>query len=330
MSDTVEVSDVLGARSRIAGLVQRTPTVLSPSLSELAGCDVYLKWELMHPTGAFKIRGAANKLLSLSDEERKRGVATFSTGNHGMSVAFVARRLGVRATVCVSERVPKNKTDALLRFGAEVDVFGKSQDEAEAHCYVLERDRGLVVIKPFDDPIVIAGQGTIGLELLEELPELASVLVPLSGGGLISGIALAVKANNPRCRVIGISMEHGAAMHESLRRGRPVAVEEVESLADSLLGGVGQDNRYTFELVKRLVDDTRLVSEDAIAEAMAFLFREHRIAVEGAAAVGVAALLRGVVKPVGGPVALVVTGNNIAADAFLAATKPYLTLPRQS
>lgn len=330
MNGVPSVSDIWTARSRIGQLVGRTPTLMSRALTERLGSAVFLKWEIMHPTGAFKIRGAANKLLSLTAEESSRGVAAFSTGNHGMSVAYVASRLGMPATVCVSERVPRNKIEALRRFGATVEVSGKGQDEAEAHCYDLERERGFVVVKPFDDPLVIAGQGTIGLELMEDLPGVMTVLVPLSGGGIIAGIALAVKANSPGSRIVGITMERGAAMYESLRAGAPVAVEEVETLADSLLGGIGENNRYTFDLVKRLVDETVVVPEDAIAEAMAFLFREHRVAVEGAAAVGVAALLRGIVRPAGGPTAVVLTGSNVDVQGFLAATRPYLTSPTPS
>ncbi len=322
--DLPNAADVWRARSRIAAIVRPTPTLPSLALSEKVGREVFLKWETMHPTGAFKIRGAANKILGLTPEERARGVAAFSTGNHGLSVAYVARKLGIPATVCVSERVPSNKVRALQRVGATVEVYGKSQDEAEAHCYELEGKEGFVIIKPFDDPMVISGQGTIGLELLNQVPELSSVLVPLSGGGLIAGVALAIKANNPRTRVIGVTMDRGAAMYHSLRAGAPVSVEEEDTLADSLLGGIGMENQYTFALVQDLVDETVLVSEDAIARAMTFLFSEHHAAVEGAAAVGPAALLENKVELGPGPAAAVITGNNVDISAFMRAIEPHL------
>lgn len=312
------VADVWTARSRITSIVRPTPTLPSQSLTELAGAEVFLKWETMHPTGSFKIRGAANKLLSLSSEQRRRGVATFSTGNHGLAVAYVARSLSIPATVCLSTGVPENKVRGMKRFGARVEVQGRSQDEAEEYCVRLASDEGLTVIEPFDDPEVIAGQGTIGLELLDQLPRVQTVLVPLSGGGLIAGIALAIKANNPGARLVGITMERGAAMYESLRAGHPVSIEEEETLADSLRGGIGRRNRYTFALVRKLVDDTLLVTEAAIGRAMTLLFREHRAAVEGAAAVGVAALLEGKLESSNGPIAAVITGNNVDAGVFAA------------
>lgn len=317
-------SDVWRARSRIRGLVGETPTLPSVPLSTRLGGDIHLKWETMHPTGAFKVRGAANKLMSLSPEMRRRGVATFSTGNHGQAVAYVARRLGAPATVCVSSGVPRNKIAALEGLGARVEVHGSSQDDAEEYCYNLGREEGLEVIKPFDDPDVIAGQGTIGLELLDQLPGLETLLVPLSGGGLIAGIALALKANLPSVRIVGITMERGAVMYASLREGSPVRLAEEETLADSLRGGIGRDNRYTFPLVRELVDETLLVSEEAIARAMAYILTEHRMAVEGAAAVGVAALLEGKVEASHRLTAAVITGNNLDMTSFMEAVSSYL------
>lgn len=323
----VTAQAVWTARSRIAPVVRRTPLVESPVLSEQLNATVCLKLETLHPTGAFKLRGAANRILSLSPAEQRRGVATFSTGNHGVAVAYVARQLGIPAVVCISERVPRAKVDVLRRLGARVEVHGAGQDEAEARCYDLEREQGLTVVKPFDDPDVIAGQGTIGLELLEDCPGLDTVVVPLSGGGLIAGIALALKANHPSLRVVGVSMERGAVMYHSLRAGAPVTLPEEPTLADSLLGGIGQENRYTFRLVQELVDETVLVPEDAIARAMAFLFQRHRLVAEGAAATGIAALQHHprLVQP-GSRVAVIITGHNVDLGAFLAATRPYLEL----
>lgn len=311
-----EARHVWEARKRIAPYILRTPLVFSQHLSELLGAEIYLKLENLQEIGAFKIRGAANRILSLSDDERKRGVTTYSTGNHAQAVACMARRLGIQASVFVSDRVPEAKLEAIRRWGADVRIAGTSQDEAETYCRELAGRDGMTVVDPFDDPFVIAGQGTIGLEILEDLPGVDTVVVPTSGGGLISGVALAVKANSPGARVTGVSMEKGAVMYESLKAGKPVALEESDTLADSLLGGIGLENRYTFPLVRRLVDGIALVPEKEIARGMAFLLRKHKIAVEGAAATGPGALLSGIVPP-GARTAVVITGCNVSADSFL-------------
>lgn len=309
--------DVVAARQRIAPLIRRTPLLPSSALSRHRGASIYLKAETLQETGTFKVRGAANKILSLSPEQRVRGVVTASTGNHGRAVSHVARELGIPATVCISERVPQNKVQALQRTGAQVVVEGQGQDEAAERAFALQHERGLTMVHPFDDPLVIAGQGTIGLELLDDLPQLDAVLVPLSGGGLISGIALALKSKAPAIRVLGVSMQRAPVMYHSLQAGHPVQMPEEETLADSLLGGIGLDNHYTFPLVQQLVDDVILVSEDEIARAMAFLLVEEHLVAEGAGAVGVAALLAGKVAKPGKHVALVISGGNVAPDQLL-------------
>ncbi|MDN4524638.1 hydroxyectoine utilization dehydratase EutB [Fictibacillus fluitans] len=307
----VTIQNVWGARKRISSLIGRTPAVESFILSEKLGRPVYLKLETVHDTGAFKVRGAANKILSLSEEERKLGVATYSTGNHGMAVAYVAKKLGIQATVCISNRVPKAKVDSLKRLGAAIEFCGESQDEAGERCLMLENDHGLTVIEPFDDPEVIAGQGTIGLELLEDIPHLKDVVVPLSGGGLLSGIGMAVKTNDPSIRVTGVSMVESAVMHESLRAGRPVKMPEKDTLADSLLGGIGLDNRYTFGMVQKYMDRGVLIPEEEIAHSMAFMMDHHRMIMEGAAATGIAALLGNHIEYKDGAVAVIITGHNV-------------------
>lgn len=303
--------DISLANRRIAGLIRRTPLFHSAELSERAGGPVYLKLESLQQTGSFKIRGAANKLLSLTAAERARGVIAVSSGNHGRAVAYVARRLGVRAVICVSERVPAGKLEAIRRLGAELVVRGATYDEAEAHSLRLQAEQGLVRVDPFDDPAVIAGQGTIGLELLQDLPQVDTVAVPLSGGGLISGIAIALKAARPAIRVIGVSMDRAPVMVHSLRAGRPLDLPEQDTLADALAGGIGLDNRYTFRLVQRHVDETLLVSEEQIAGAMAFALEQERLVVEGGGAVALAALLYGRVTQPGRAVAVVLSGGNV-------------------
>ena len=315
--DAIEPAGIWQARRRIAGAVRRTPLVPSPSLSRLAGQDVMLKLECLQATGAFKLRGAVNFLRSMTHEALARGVVTSSTGNHGRAVALAARDLGCPAVVCLSSLVPPHKRAAIEALGAEVRIAGRDQDEAEEAALALAESEGLTWVPPFDHPAIIAGQGTIGIELMEDAPELETVIVPLSGGGLLGGIALAVKTINPAIRIVGVSMERGPAMILSIREGRPVPVEEEASLADSLGGGIGADNRWTLELARRYVSEAVLVSEDEIADAMRHLFLEERLVTEGGAAVGVAALLAGRVKPAG-PTAVIVSGQNVDMTRFLA------------
>jgi threonine dehydratase len=238
------------------------------------------------------------------------GVTCCSTGNHGRGVAYAARARGIRAVICMSALVPKAKVEGIRALGAEVKIVGRSQDDALRESLRLVEEEGLTEISPFDDPLVIAGQGTIGLELMEQRPDLSAILIPLSGGGLAGGVSLAAKAINPNVRTIGITMNRGAAMHDSLRAGHPVEVEEVASLADSLGGGIGLDNRLTFGLCRDLLDEIVLVTEDDIYRAMQTVYHEDRIVCEGASAVGVAAVQSGKLS-LSGPAATIVTGRNL-------------------
>jgi len=317
------MEDVQSAKQRIDPIVFRTPFVESPELTERAGASVFLKLEGLQPTGSFKIRGAANRMLTLTAEEKARGVVAVSTGNHGLAVAYVASKLDLRAVICLSEGVPSNKVNALEDLGAEIVIRGASYDEALAHACSLEMQRGLTMIHPFDDPFIIAGQGTIGLELLEDLPAIETAVVPLSGGGLISGIALALKSAKPGVRVVGVSMDRAPVMVHSLRAGKVIEMKEEETLADALVGGIGPINRYTFRMCQETVDETVLVSEEEIAEAMAFALVKHHVAVEGGGAVGIAALLHGKVQGLGQTVAVVISGGNVDPSLLLDVTKRY-------
>lgn len=307
----MEVIEVWEARQRIAPHVKKTPLIESMVLSERLGRPVYLKLENTHEIGAFKIRGAANKILSLTEKEKRQGITTYSTGNHGMAVAFIAQKLGIEAVVCISNRVPKAKVDRLARLGARIEIVGESQDAAGVRCYELQKEKGYTVIEPFDDPYVIAGQGTIGLELLEDLPNLGDVLVPLSGGGLLSGIGLALKTNNPEIRITGISMEKSAVMYESIKAGKLVEMEESKTLADSLLGGVGLDNHYTFGMVKKFSDQLLLIAEDEIGYAMAYMMDKQGMIVEGAAATGIAAVIGNQIPHQDRALVVIVSGRNV-------------------
>lgn len=323
LSRKVEIKEVEKAQKRIASLVNKSPLIESIVLSEILGRPVYLKLENTHDMGAFKIRGAANKILSLSVEEKARGVTTYSTGNHGMAVAFVAKKLGIHAVVCISSRVPKAKVDSLKRLGAKIEVVGKSQDAAGVRCYELEKEKGYTVIEPFDDPFVIAGQGTIGLELLADLPNLKDVVVPLSGGGLLSGIGLALKSNRPDIRITGVSMAQSAVMYESIKAGKPLELEESETLADSLLGGIGFNNQYTFKMVQTFMDQIVLTSEEDIGYAMAYMMDKQRIIMEGAAATGIAAILGNNISHQNGDLVVIITGQNVDISILLQLIKSY-------
>jgi threonine dehydratase len=306
----IALADVYAARRRIAGRVERTPLRLSPSLTERIGAPAHLKLEHRQTTGSFKLRGATNALLALPEDAKARGVVAASTGNHGRGLAHAAKAAGVRCVVCMSRLVPGNKVEGIRRLGAEIRIVGRSQDDAQREVERLVAEEGLTMLPPFDHPDIIAGQGTLGLELMEDCPELDTVLVPLSGGGLIAGTALAVKTAKPKARVIGISMARGAAMHASLAMGRPVEVEELPTLADSLGGGIGLDNRWTFRMVRELVDGVVLLDEAEIAEAIRHAYWQEQEIVEGSGAVGIATLLTGKVRPLG-PAVAVLSGRNI-------------------
>ena len=318
MMDFPTLLDVYQARQRIRSVVRETPLTAAPELARQCGAkSVHLKLECRQPTGAFKVRGAANRILSLSAEARTRGVVTFSTGNHGKAVAYVAGQSGIPATVCLSENVPAYRAAAIRELGATVSVKGRSQDEAEANYHQMLKDQGLIPVVPFDDPHIIAGQGTIALEILSRQPDAEVLLVPLSGGGLLAGIAMAAKSINPAIRIIGLSLERSPAMLESLAAGRPVQVKERPSVADSLLGGIGVDNRYTLPMIRRHVDEHHKVSEETIKDGMYHLFDRHRIIAEGAAAIGVGAVLADQLALGGKRVVTVVTGGSVETAAYL-------------
>ena len=316
MENALTVRDIIAARKKIANTITTTPLVPSSFLCARAGTDFLLKLELVQPIGAFKLRGATNAIHSLTGEVK--GVTCCSTGNHGRGVAYAAKSRGISAVICMSKLVPQTKIDGIKALGAKVYIVGDNQDEAQLESQRLVRDERLTEVPPFDDPFVIAGQGTIGLELIEQNPDIATVLVPVSGGGLAGGIALAMKQLNPAVRIIGISMDRGAAMYASIQAGKPVEVGEYPSLADSLGGGIGIDNKLSFALCRDYLDDIVLVTEEEIYRAMQTLFYEDRIVCEGASAVGVAALLADKLGKLKGPIASIITGRNVDMGVYTA------------
>lgn len=307
------IDDVHAAAKRIAGVANRTPLVPSFGLSGLFDAEVRLKLETTQPTRAFKVRGAANVILSHPDVDPSKGVVAYSTGNHGRAVAYVAARAGLPATVCMSQNTTEDKRAALRAMGARVEIVGESQDDAAERAHELEV-AGALLVDPINDPLTTAGQGTIGLEIVEDWPGVDTVVVPVSGGALIAGVALAVKSLQPGARIIGVSMERGAAMHASLQAGEPVILPEVESLADSLQGGITLNNDHSFAMVRDLVDDLILVSEEDIALAMAEALIEERLVVEGAGATPIAALLTADRSLFGQRIALIASGAMVESS----------------
>lgn len=299
------------ARQLISPHIRKTPLLEMPELSALAGAPVLAKAENLQITGSFKIRGAANKLLHLTPQQKAKGVLTCSSGNHGRALSLMAQKLGVHAVVCITEAVPPNKRQAILDLGGELIVGGKTADDALIFADQLEVVRGLTMTHSFDDPNAIAGQGTIGLEIMEDAPQVDTFVIPLSGGSLLSGIALAVKSANPKARVIGVSMQRAPVMIESLKAGHVVEIPEEPTLADGLAGGIGLNNTWTFRYVQRLADETITVSEEEIANAMFHALHHHHLVLEGAGAVGLAALLAGKVKSSGQGIAVVLSGGNV-------------------
>ncbi len=309
-AETVEPSEVFTAYERIRDRVRVTPFEMSESLTAAAGVPVILKLEHQQRTGSFKLRGATNAVLGLTSGQRERGVVGVSTGNHGRGLASAASDAGVRCIICMSNLVPQNKIDGIKGHGAEVRIVGSSQDDAQIEVDRLVNEDGMTMLPPFDHRNIIAGQGTLGLEILNQIPEAETIVVPVSGGGLISGLALAVKAQRPEVRVVGVSMERGAAMYECQKAGRPIHVEERATLADSLGGGIGLDNVFTFPMVRDLVDDLVLVSETQIAQAIRHVYWHERQIVEGSGSVGIAAVTAGLVCGKG-PIVVLTSGGNI-------------------
>jgi len=308
------LGDIRAARSAIDGLVHRTPTVPSATLSRLTGCSAHLKLENLQKTGSFKPRGALTTMKGLGPEDRARGVVTISAGNHAQGVAYAAAALGLRATVVMPAYASPAKAEAARGYGAEVILHGDVH-EAFAKLEEIRADRGLFFVHPFDAPGTIAGQGTVGLEILEDVPEASLLLVGIGGGGLISGIALAAGESGSGARVIGVEPEGAPAMRMSLDAGKPARLEKMSTIADGLAAPfAGQLN---FEIVGKYVDDVVLVSDDEIRTAMRFLLERCKILAEPAGAAATGALLSGRIKPPpGGRVVCVVSGGNIDPDSL--------------
>jgi threonine dehydratase len=301
--------EVLRAAAKgLAGVAVRTPLRPLPALGRIAGVPVALKCEHLQPVGAFKIRGAYTAISRIPAEARRRGVITYSSGNHGQAVAFAARQLGIRAVVVMPERAPAIKVEGVRRLGGEVVIAGNSSAERYEQARRLAEDEGLVMVPPYESLDVIAGQGTCGLEIIEDAPEVETILVPVGGGGLIAGIAAAVAALKPGVEVIGVEPAGAPKLSRALQAGRPVQLDRTESLADGLLPlSIGQ---IPFSVLSSVVHTSVELTEDEIAAGVRFLYHEAGLSVEPSGAVTTAALLSGRVRPAG-PTVAVVSGGNV-------------------
>ena len=301
-------TDVRAAAARLRGVIETTPLVHSAALSARAGADVYLKCEQRQRTGSFKIRGAYNALALLPDEARRRGVVASSAGNHGLGLAWAARELGVRATIFVPASAPAVKREGIAALGAEMDTSQPDYDAAHRMAEAYASEHGMTFVNPCAGEPLLAGQGTVGLEILEALPDVATMLVPVGGGGLIGGIAGYVRSVAPHVRLIGAQSAKTNAMAASLAAGRRIDVPVPPTLADGLAGQIDDEG---FAIGRAALDQIVTVTEQEIAAAIAWLSHEHDMRVEGSGAVGVAALLHQRLRAPASPVAVVLSGGNI-------------------
>ncbi|MGE5533312.1 MAG: threonine ammonia-lyase [Bacillota bacterium] len=313
----VTLQDIQDAQNAIATYTKSTPLIQSKFLSQLCRAQVYLKLENLQVTHSFKIRGVINKLLNLTDEEKAKGVITASAGNHGQAVALGAKELGFKAKIVVPTNTPKIKVDGILQYGAELVQHGGTYPEAERKAKELAQAEGRLYISPYNDELIVAGHGTIGLELLEHLPNVDVVVVPVGGGGLISGVSIAVKSLKPTTQVLGVQSAAVPIMFESLSKGEIVKphMHEDKTIAEGLSGGV-EKGSITFGIIQKYVDELCLVREESIRHAVYLLWKNDKQVIEGSGAASAALLLEHQDLFVDKTVALVLTGGNIDKTVF--------------
>ena len=313
-STVISLEELRAAAQGLRGVAIETPLLSVPALSARAGVPVLLKGEHLQPIGAFKIRGAYTAISRIPPEMRSRGVITYSSGNHGQAVAFAARELGIRAVVVMPERAPAIKVEGVRRLGGEVIIAGNSSAERYTRAQQMADDDGLIMVPPFESLEVITGQGTCGLEIIEQCPEVETIVVPVGGGGLIAGISAAVAALKPTVRVIGVEPTGAPKLTAALEAGHPVKLDRTESLADGLLPlAIGS---LPFNVLSGIVRECLLVEEEQIVSALRFLYHEGGLTVEPSGAVTTAALLNGQIRP-SGPTVVVVSGGNVDPALFL-------------
>ncbi|MDE5978281.1 MAG: threonine ammonia-lyase [Turicibacter sp.] len=307
--ETVTFQMILEAHRNLKNIIKETDFCYSESLSELTGGNVYLKLENLQQSGSFKIRGAYNKMVHLSEEEKACGVVASSAGNHAQGVAISASKLGIKSTIVMPKSAPFAKINATRKYGGEVVLNGEIYDQAYQKALEIQKETGAVFVHPFNDPYVIAGQGTIGLELLKEQPDLDVVLVPIGGGGIASGVALAIKTMNPKIKVIGVQSESAPSMYESIQTGHIESIHVDRTIADGI--AVGQPGDLTFPLIQKYVDEIMIVSETEISKAFLLLLETCNLVCEGAGAVTVAALLSKQLDLKDKKVGAILSGGNI-------------------
>ena len=311
----ISLQAIRDARKAIAPFIKCTPLVHSQFLSDFCGGNVFLKLENLQITNSFKPRGAFNKLLHLSAEEKNRGIITASAGNHGQAVAFAAQKLNYPARIVVPKTTPKIKIDGIKKYGADLVLFGDTYDAAEQKAKDLARKDGCAYVSPYDDELIIAGHGTIGLEIIEALPNVDMVIVPVGGGGLISGISIAIKSTKPNVQVIGVQSEASPVMYESLKAGKIVNARKTETIAEGLSGGI-EKGSITFKIAQEYVDKVLLVREETIRRAVYLLWDSEKQVTEGSGAAAIAPIIENKSVFAGKTVVAVVTGGNIEAKLF--------------
>ncbi|MGA8904824.1 MAG: threonine/serine dehydratase [Candidatus Bathyarchaeia archaeon] len=320
-SPQVTLSAIQEAKDRIVNVAYRTPLYYSPRLSALTKSNVYLKLESYQPIRVFKIRGAANKILKLNPDERKRGLIAASSGNHGLAVSYLAKMTGTHATIVVPTNAVQEKVKAIEEYGGIVVKHGLFHDERFEKAMEIQKATGAVLIPPFDDPDVIAGQGTAGLEIYEDLPEVERVIVPIGGGGLISGISIAVKSLKPSVKVLGVEPEKASSMYQSVKNGKITRLSDTTSIADGL--ATREPGALTYEIVKRNVDGIVLVSEEQIEKAVFTAINECHLVIEPSAAAAIAALLEKIRPKLEEKVVVVVSGGNVSLKTLAAVLSKY-------
>ena len=305
----VTLESIKQARENIQESIKKTPLVECPTLEKMVGGKVFFKLENLQKTGSFKVRGALNRIANLTEEEKSHGVIASSAGNHAQGIALGATAQGIKSTIVMPETAPLAKVAATKNYGAEVVLCGQVYDDAYAKAREIEKETGAIFLHPFDDEYVIAGQGTIGLEILEDMSDIDVVLVPVGGGGILAGIATAVKSINPNIKVIGVESQNAASMTEAMKRGECCEVAACPTIADGI--AVKKVGCKTLELAKKYVDEIVTVSDEEIANAILFLMEKSKVVAEGAGATPVAAILAGKVDCNGKKVCAVVSGGNI-------------------
>lgn len=306
---TVDLNRIKEAQKKLEGVVRKTPLIYSSTYSKLSGYEIYLKCENKQKTGAFKLRGAYNKMVNLTEEERKKGVLASSAGNHAQGVAYAATMCGVKSTIVMPATAPQAKVNATKGYGAEVIQYGEVYDDCHEKAVEIQKETGMTFVDPFNDEDVISGQGTIALEIIDQLPDVDAIVVPVGGGGLISGIAVAAKSVNPNIKIIGVQPEIIASSRASLDAGKVVTVKGPKSLADGI--SVQTPGEICFNYEREYVDDIVTITEDEIACAMFALMEKTKLIAEGSGAAPLAALLAGKIKVDAKKVALLISGGNI-------------------